>query len=296
MAKFIWSETFISLEGESVSPIGLGGHPTVYVRLSGCNFTCQKFNNPDNVPITNEVLGFNPKDYTTLKDIPLISMGCDSLYAHDSRFKHLWKRGDENVLAKELIDLLPHNKWIHPDTGLPYILSITGGEPTIFQKDIPDLLQHPLLNDLRILLIETNGSLSLKDKFLAELERWVNSSTNRTLIWSNSPKLSASGEDWGKAIKPEVIKQQTQISGNVKQYFKFVVGPKEQDFLEVAKAMNEYYSVGIPRNVPVGIMPEAATADQQNEIARQVAQMCIERGYVYTCRLQNYLWGNDIGT
>ena len=311
MARFNWAETFISLEGEFLYQ----GYPTVYVRFSRCNFTCQKFNNPDNIPITNDVLGFNPKDYNNLKDIPLITMGCDSLYAHDDRFSHLWKSGNEHELAAELTALLPHvtntmpheldqlldsDRWIHPITGHPYILSLTGGEPTLYQKIIPELLQHPLLNDLRLLLIETNASVPLRDEFIEQLNSWLRQDYQRKIIWSNSPKLSASGEDWSKAIRPEIVKKQLEVIGGLErnrciQYFKFVVGPRSEDFEEVEKAM-EVYATTIGYNTIVGVMPECCTAAQQVEIGKQVADMCIKRGYVYVSRLQNYLWGNEVGT
>ncbi|RWZ87257.1 MAG: hypothetical protein EO766_12085 [Hydrotalea sp. AMD] len=314
MAQFTWSETFISLEGEGVSPISLQGHPTVYVRFSRCNFTCQKFNNPNNIPITNDVLGFDPIMYKNIKELPVIAMGCDSLYAHDKRFEHLWITGDENKLALELTKLLPHmknidsfnysevdrrqlldiNKWVHPVTGLKYILSLTGGEPTLHQKTIPTLLNHPFLNDLKILLIETNGAVPLRDAFIDELNNWISKDEERMIIWSNSPKLSASGEEWSKAIQPEIITKQQQVT-NYRQYFKFVAGPRTEDFDEIERAMTEYSSA-IGGNNIVGIMPMACTDVQQNIIAKQLAQMCIERGYMYVARLQNYIWNNEVGT
>lgn len=304
MSTFTWAETFISLEGEFLYQ----GYPTVYVRFSGCNFTCQKFNNRANVPITNEVLGFNPKDFSTLKELPLIEIGCDSLYAHDKRFKHLWKKGSVDELAIELTSLLPHcangvteNRWIHPITRYPYILSLTGGEPTLHQKNIPELLNHPLLSDLCMVLIETNGSVPLTDTFIDELNKWNRAGVNRKIIWSNSPKLSASGESWEKAIRPDIISKQLNVGnglmgGSVVQYFKFVVGPRDEDFREVRAAMAEYTKVLREDRLIVGVMPESCTAEQQNEIGKQVAEMCIQNGYVYVSRLQNYLWGNEVGT
>lgn len=317
MARFSWAETFISLEGEFLYQ----GYPTVYVRFARCNFTCQKFNNPNNIPITNEVLGFNPMDYSNVKQIPLIKMGCDSLYAHDSRFEHMWESGDEHDLATKLTKLLPHmsellnytikdfdwiqcissyDKWIHPKTGQPYILSLTGGEPTLYQKNIPILLSHPFFNDLRLLLIETNASVPLREEFLRYINDWLTRDPSRKIIWSNSPKLSASGEDWNKAIRPDIVKQQRNVIGSLNQdccvqYFKFVVGPRTEDFDEVEQAMKEYGDT-IGYNNIVGVMPESCTAEQQNEIGVQVADMCIKRGYIYVSRLQNYLWGNEVGT
>jgi organic radical activating enzyme len=78
MAKYEWSETFFSIEGEAK----YSGHPTVYIRFARCNFQCKGFGNPTNEDTTDvKVLGFNPKDYNTLETIPLIVKGCDSIYS-----------------------------------------------------------------------------------------------------------------------------------------------------------------------------------------------------------------------
>ena len=61
MAKYEWSEVFISIEGEGPH----SGKPTVYVRFVKCNFQCRGFNNPENLELTNEVLGFDPADYNS---------------------------------------------------------------------------------------------------------------------------------------------------------------------------------------------------------------------------------------
>jgi organic radical activating enzyme len=258
------------------------------------------FNNPDKVKITNEVLGFDPAEYNNLKELPLIKIGCDSLYAHDKRFAHLWHEGNEDDLAKELVSLLPHKQWCHPITGLPYIFSITGGEPTLFAKTIPTLLNHSLMNDLKIVLIETNCSVPLSDTFMEELDKWIKDAPGRKIIWSNSPKLSVSGEPFDKAIRPDIALKQLSMNRlgewKFEQYFKFVCGANKLDFDEVSKVMDMYYDAGVSRDVQVGIMPESATAQQQIEIAQQVADMCIERGYLFVLRLQNVLWGNEIGT
>jgi hypothetical protein len=79
------------------------------------------------------------------------------------------------------------------------------------------------------------------------------------------------------------------------QGFKFVVG-KLEDIVDVERAMEEYYAAGIPRDTPVGLMPEACTTEQQMQIARDIAQHCMDYGYRFSIRLQNVLWGNEVGT
>lgn len=293
MAAYEWSEVFMSIEGEGPYT----GHPTAYIRFTKCNFTCQKFNNPENLEITNEVLGFDPKDYTNIKDIPIITKGCDSIYSWDNRFKHMWKKGDENDLAKELISVIPHNRWLNPTTGQGVILSLTGGEPTLRWKTIPDLIEHKALHDVRHILIETNCSVPFPNDLIQNLSSWLYVSPFRKVTWSNSPKLpSISGEDWKQAIKPEVAIKQMSLGIQSEQYFKFVCDDSEDAFTEVRSAMSEYHAAGIPLNTPVYIMPMACTEEQQEDIAARVAQKCIEKGYIYCHRVQNSVFGNGVGT
>jgi hypothetical protein len=82
----------------------------------------------------------------------------------------------------------------------------------------------------------------------------------------------------------------------VDQYFKFVCGPDDADFDEVAKAMSMYYAGEIPVETEVYCMPTACSEEQQQDIAARVAQQCIDRGYVYAHRIQNSVFGNGVGT
>jgi organic radical activating enzyme len=247
-----------------------------------------------------EVLGFDPKDHDNIYTIPLITRGCDSIYSWDSKFRHMWHEGDEEDLAHELIMSLPNYRWVHPKTGQPIIFSLTGGEPTLRAKTIPALLNYPTMSGLKLLLIETNCSVPLSDKFMNELNDWTNNQPGRKVIWSNSPKLSVSGEPFEKAICPDVaIKQLSKnLLGDWKfeQYFKFVCGPDDNSFNEVSKAMEAYYDAGVPRDIGVFIMPMACQQSDQSEITQRVAEQCIERGYTYCHRVHLEIWGNVVGT
>lgn len=296
MAKFSWSEVFMSIEGEGPH----SGRPTVYIRFTGCNFECRGFNNPDNLDTTSkEVLGFNPNDYTNIYDIPLITKGCDSIYSWDTKFKHMWTTGNETELATEVMKTIPSHNWDHPVTQLPVILSLTGGEPTLRAKNIPLLLHHPLFEELRYILIETNCSVPLSDNFIEDLNVWMRN-TNGTVIWSNSPKLSVSGESWDKAIRPDIACKQIKYANvrdlDIQQYFKFVCGPDDADFDEVSKAMDAYYDAGVPVGTGVYIMPVACQQSDQIDIAARVAQQCINRGFTYCHRVHLDVFGNGVGT
>jgi organic radical activating enzyme len=245
-------------------------------------------------------LDFNPADFKSLKDIPLITRGCDSQYAVNPAFAHMWQKLTVDELATAVVDLLPNKQWVYP-SGIPVILSLTGGEPTLRAKIFAELLEHPLMKDCKHVLVETNCAVPLTWKFTGDINQWLAADTTRKWTWSNSPKLTVSGESWDKAIVPKVALMQRTIFGKefcnqVDQYFKFVCGPNVADFDEVDLAMTEYYDAGIPRDVDVYIMPVACTEEQQQSISAEVAKMCIERGYIYCHRIQNSVFGNGVGT
>lgn len=250
--------------------------------------------------ITNEVLGFNPKDFIEVTQLPPIQIGCDSIYSWDKRFAHMWKRSTTDQVIDEFEKLLPHQKWVHPNTHQPYILSLTGGEPTNHQAKLPLLFRHDRMKELRHILIETNCSVDLKDAFIEEICSWLSEDSRRRWTWSNSPKLSISGEPHDKAIRPSVALQQKKVKDRFPtqcdQYFKFVCDEKDASYEEVESVMQEYYNEGIEvEGTEVWIMPVACTDEQQKEIAVAVAEQCLERGYLFSFRIQNALYANAIG-
>lgn len=314
MAKYEWSEVFMSIEGEA----RYSGHPTVYVRFARCNFACKGFNNPEKLYDGDyATLGWKPSDYKTLQSLPIITRGCDSQYSVNPKFSHMWAKGDEKQLAAEVLNVLPHNSFVNPVTGKRVILSLTGGEPTIRLKFWIPLLEELYNSGMRTILVETNCAAPMRFTDMENFYKWV-SEKNETngqepikVVWSNSPKIRMSGEEWDKAIRPEIAALQlswdltseprqvtkTFPKQDVEQYFKFVCGPTREDFDEVKKAMEEYHTKGlVPRDVDVYIMPVACIEEQQQEIAAKVAKMCMDEGYIYCHRIQNSVFGNGVGT
>ena len=288
--KYQWSEIFLSIEGEAK----WAGHPTAYIRFTGCNFSCKGFNNPDNIePASEHALGFSPKRIHAVSEIPEISIGCDSLYSWHKDFRHLWHQGDEHVLAAEVTKILPSYGW-KSDTGQEVILSLTGGEPTLRAKTIPHLLSTPEFNQVRHVLIETNCAVSLPEGFIAALGDWARNRSGH-ITWSNSPKLTVSGEPFAQAIRPDVALMQRKIpQEHYTQYFKFVCCD-DDDFQEVQHVMTQYYNAGVPRHVEVYIMPMACTEQQQKQVMQNVAMKCLEYGFIYCHRIQNTVFENAIG-
>lgn len=249
--------------------------------------------------ITNEVLGFDPKDYISVTQLPPIQIGCDSIYSWDKRFAHLWRRSTTDEVIDEFEKLLPYGKWVHPKTHQPYILSLTGGEPTNHQLKLPLLFRNPRMVDCRHILIETNCSVDLKDSFIEDICQWLSEDPKRRWTWSNSPKLRISGECHEEAIRPVVALKQQQVVERFPlqcdQYFKFVCDDTDAAFEEVDSVMVEYHIAGIPINTEVWVMPVACTDDQQKLIAVAVAEQCLQRGYLFSFRIQNALYANAIG-
>lgn len=298
MSKFEVSEVFMSLEGEAQFTF----HPTAYIRFARCNFECPLFNNPDKA-VTEKgyaVLGFDPKDYATIHDIPLITKGCDSQYSVNPAFAHMWKKLETNELIDELYSVLPQGKLIY-DTGLPVIVSLTGGEPTLKWKQLPEIMFNERMKDCRHFLVETNCAVPFKEDFIWSIQQWLEQHPKRIWTWSNSPKLASSGHTRAQAIKPEIALMQQWLKDHVShdrvnQYFKFVVSGDEVDYDEVKEVMSIYHQAGVHRNAPVWIMPQACTEEQQKEISQSVAKRCMKEGWLYSHRVQNDLWGNGVGT
>jgi organic radical activating enzyme len=107
--------------------------------------------------------------------------------------------------------------------------------------------------------------------------------------FSVSPKLSASGEKWEDAIKPEIV---AEYQKHGITYLKFVV-EKPADFFEVNQAVGEYRMAGFMGEVYV--MPVGGTTQGYDANKLAIANECLRQGYAYSPRLHVDLWGNGWG-
>ena len=167
---------------------------------------------------------------------------------------------------------------------------ITGGEPLLgWQKQYPDLLDHPLMEGLTEITFETNGTQPLSDDFWDYLQKWKGVST-REITFSVSAKLPGSGEKWEEAIKPEIVVEYEQV-GYV--YLKFVVAT-EEDLEDALRATEEYRTAGFEG--PVYLMPVGGVESVYALNNRRVAEMAMKHGLRYSDRLQVPLFKNEWGT
>jgi 7-carboxy-7-deazaguanine synthase len=222
--------------------------------------------------------------YENYKNLPLVSTGCDSYASWDPKFKDLSPVIKSDALAKAIVDILPHKEWRDEH------LVITGGEPLLgWQKQYPDLLDHPLMEGLTEITFETNGTQPLSDDFWEYLKKW-NNDPLREITFSVSAKLPGSGEKWEEAIKPEVVVDYEQV-GYV--YLKFVVAT-EEDLEDALRATEEYRTAGLEG--PVYLMPVGGVESVYSLNNRKVAEMAMKHGLRYSDRLQVPLFKNAWST
>jgi 7-carboxy-7-deazaguanine synthase len=295
MDKIRYSEIFYSVQGEG----RFTGVPSVFFRTFGCNFHCHGFGQGRDRSkwLKPEEMPYATQDLTNIKhvrDLPVVNIGCDASASWSARYKDLVEWDTVDSIAEKIIEYTPNKRW-SLDNGQDIHFIITGGEPMMWQKQIMALLRQPQFNDLKNLTIETNTTHLFKDGF----DKWVQGLVAGDytkepvhITWSSSPKLSISGEEWNKAIRPEVAAQYAGVP-NTHIYFKFVV-EDEQDLEEVNRANEEYKRAGI--NADVYLMPVGATVEGQAKTAKQVAELCMANGYRYSGRLHVDLFGNKWGT
>ena len=285
MDKIKISEVFYSAQGEG----RFIGVPSVFLRTFGCNFKCAGFGMPKG-ELTNEVepIANSVHLYKTFEELPLVSTGCDSYASWHPAFKELSPYYTIDEIVAKLLGLTPNkNTWVQ-NNGNDVHLVITGGEPLLgWQQLYPALLNHTKMQDLRNLTFETNGTQLLHDEFKTFLDDWYFS--HKEITFSVSPKLSASGEEWHNAIKPDVVVSY-QDYGMV--YLKFVVDQLEQ-FDEVDQAVMAYRDAGFVG--PVYVMPVGGVVSVYDGNRIHIADEALKRGYYYSPRLHVDLWGNGWG-
>ena len=267
------SELFYSIQGEG----RYMGVPSVFLRTFGCNFTCDGFGMKRGEK-SNErnIIGSNARGYKEYRDLPLVSTGCDSYASWDPRFRHLSPVLTTESIAEAIVNILPHKEWRDEH------LVITGGEPLLgWHKSYPALLDNPLMQDLKEITFETNGTQKLSDDFFNYLRDWQFNGDfkYREVTFSVSAKLPVSGESWEDAIKPEVVCDY-ETEGTV--YLKFVVAT-EEDIKDAERAEKEFRRAGFRGHIY--IMPVGGVDSVYNLNAKNVALAAMQRGWRYSDRL-----------
>ena len=289
--KLRYSEAFYSVQGEGK----FVGVPSVFLRTFGCNFRCQGFGldrgwqrqkyNPE---VANLIATDIHKSDVSFEDLPIVHTGCDTYASIYPEFKHFNKLATVDEVVEHLLSLLPEGKWTQ-DNGQDIHLIMTGGEPLLaWQRLYVDLFEHPKMADLKNVTFETNTTQKLHEDLL----QYINGHERLTFTFSCSPKLSVSGESWEDAIKPDVAREYFDLD-NSDLYLKFVCAD-HADFDEAGRAVEEYRAAGV--ECPVYIMPLGGRSEEYTLNEKQVAHLCMERGWRFSPRMHIGLFGNAWGT
>lgn len=289
--------TFVSIQGEGLRT----GVLSVWHRFFGCSLRCKGFfqDNPmDESTYVDPLQGIDPKDYKSVFDLPVVTVGCDSIYSIDPRFKHCAYDYTEYTLLEEMYKLLPGGRFQHPVTKQTYDWCLTGGEPLMNQKAIIRLYDMMYENDNfpYDIQIETNCTKALHIDLQALIrETSIGRNLGKTnWYFSLSPKLYAvSGEKDEDAWHPNIIKQYWEASR--KGWLKVVVNNTEAAWNELARKVGGLRDIGV--DYPVMVMPVGATKEQQEDskIIAQMANRAISEGYHVSGRLHCTIWGNTAG-
>lgn len=286
MSKIKIAELFYSIQGEG----RYMGVPSVFLRTFGCNFKCAGFGMPRG-QLSTEVndIASRVHYFKSYNELPLVSTGCDSYASWDPRFKDLSPLLTSDAIAERIMEILPFNEWRDEH------LVITGGEPLLgWQKQYPDLLEHPKMQSLKEITFETNGTQPLTKEFKEYLKTWNQKQfphgSGGEITFSVSPKLPASGEKWEDAIKPKIVCEYQEVGYT---YLKFVVAT-DDDVQDALKAIQEYKDAGFTG--PVYLMPVGGVESVYALNNKNVALLAMKHGLRYSDRLQVPLFKNAWNT
>lgn len=272
-------EMFTSVQGEGK----FAGMPSFFMRVSGCNLRCV-----------------------------FKGSRCDTPYSSFDPEKSTYKN------MKELVEAFLKMAVEHPNV---YHLVITGGEPMLYKEQLKEFFSQVWnrLNDRDLFItIETNGTI---EPFTEEEESQMGFNID---LYSVSPKLANSvgkAGDYGLAkaqienhdkirIQPSILLKYV-LTGRYQ--FKFVYSDKavveEIDSLystleSLAMSMKESdhflsptymsWTSQHPSNHTL-LMPEGLTDEQLAVTRKECAEVCVEKGWMYTDRLHIVIWGNKRG-
>jgi 6-pyruvoyltetrahydropterin 2'-reductase len=301
MESYKYSETFFSPQGEG----NYTGRSTLWIRFFLCNLQCNGFGqddptDPDSWELPYEKLDLS--DITQVEDLPVFDKGCDSSYTWAKRYRHLMHDKSASDICDELEALLPHGKFLNPETGQHVHMAFTGGEPMLknSQAAMIDIMKEfeRRGNFPMFVTVETNGTKPLEPAMREFLEYY--SMVGGEWFWSVSPKLwSTAGEKPKKAIRPDVVRDYCAFSRTGQ--LKYVVNGCEESWQEVKINTLSYRDAGA--SFPVWIMASGARKEELvlevEEGVTHEAKIAVEalrRGYNYSTRAHCHIFGNVIGT
>ncbi len=240
---FYLVEEFLSLQGEGK----YAGTPSYFLRTGGCNLVCPGFG------ACYEV-GSETRS------------GCDTYFAVDRAFAPSWQKvGDIKLFTADLA------KGFEEMGYQPHVV-ITGGEPLLYYADASFYrLVEWLCGRGIAVTFETNATVEI------DFEAYP---AYRECIFALSIKLSNSGEEHKKRIKPHAI---ATIVGNAREsFFKFTI---DKGLVETSAREEIEEIVSAHPGQEVFCMPVGECRESIRRNDRSVFEFCIKHGYRYSDRL-----------
>jgi len=154
-------------------------------------------------------------------------------------------------------------------------LVITGGEPLVQHRQLMPLLKS-LKNKGFYIEIETNGTI-VPD---VQVGRLIDQ-------WNVSPKIENSGNSLSCR---EILEAYEFFRDLTSTYFKYVI-QREDDVTEVQRIIDKY---NISQDKVI-LMPEARDRETLLQRGQWLAELCKDKGYKFSNRLQVFLWDGKRG-
>ena len=236
----------------------------------------------------------------------LFLQGChlQCKYCHN---RDTWdmKGGSYKSLDDIFNKIMNYKNYIFPNGGV----TITGGEPLLYKKDLEKFIDRIYTPDKKI-TIETNGTLPILDPTLYR---------SKVALYSVSPKLSSSvgkapGTYGSMDVTKEMIDRHNKTRINIKNLIDIVLNSNDYQFkfvysgpgcvneildlyTQMDEVIQEYYSpfkyhMRHP-NTHTMLMPEGINNDQLAERRKEIADICIKKGWTMTDREHIIIWGSE---